>query len=136
MKKTKSSKKNKKPAPWNLKTQVKGALRRLSSRTPAHKECMDNAIHLTIKGPRGGKQYICACCKKTFSAINVQVDHIEEVIPVNRSIDEMTWDEIINRIFCDISLLQVLCKPCHKIKTSKERKARKKYRDSKKSKDL
>ena len=127
-------KKKRKSPPFNLKTQVKGVLRRLSSRSPAHKECMEKAVHPTIKGPRGGKQYICAYCKNTFSANKVQVDHVEEVIPVNRTIDEMTWDEIIDRIFCDVSLLQVLCKLCHKNKTAEERKARKEHRDSQKHK--
>ena len=118
----------KKTPPWNLKTQVKGALRRLSSRSPQHKEAMEKAVHPIIKGPRGGKQYICAKCNKTFSGKNVQVDHKETVIPVNETIEEMSWDEIIKRIFCSSDKLQVLCKQCHKKKTAEERKERKRFK--------
>jgi hypothetical protein len=35
------------------------------------------------------------------------------------------WDVYIDRMFCEIENLQVLCKPCHKIKTDQEKLERK-----------
>jgi 5-methylcytosine-specific restriction endonuclease McrA len=62
------------------------------------------------------KHYKCASCEKEFTSTNVQVDHIEAIGSCS------TWDEFIDRLFCEKENLQVLCKPCHKIKTKKEKK--------------
>ena len=126
----------KKKSTFNLKTVVKGALRRAFARWPAAAEVREDSIHPTIKGPRGGKQYTCSECGKTFGVTKIAVDHLEPVIPLDKTVEEMSWDEVVERMFCDKANLQVLCKEvCHKKKTSEERKARKEYRDSK-QKDL
>ncbi len=123
----------KKKSNFNLKTVVKGSLRRAFARWPAAVEIREEAIHPTIKGPRGGKQYICSDCKNTFGVTKISVDHIDPVIPLGKKIDDMSWDEVVERMFCEKSNLQVLCKEgCHKIKTSVERKKRKEL----KQKDL
>lgn len=119
----------KKKPTFNLKTVVKGSLRRAFARWPPSIEIREDAIHPTIKGPRGGKQYTCACCGKTFGITKIAVDHISSVIPLDKTIDDLSWDEIVARMFCDKSNLQVLCKDvCHKKKTAEERKERKKYK--------
>jgi len=110
------------------KNLIKGAIRRLFARSPQKYECLNKAIHPTIKGPRGGKQYICSTCKKTFSANKVQVDHIDPVIPVNKTINDLDYNMIVARIFCNIKNLQVICTECHKIKTKEERKQRKQHK--------
>ena len=43
---------------------------------------------------------------------------MDHVVPIGT---EKTWDEFIDGLFCEGSNLQVLCVPCHKIKTLKER---------------
>jgi 5-methylcytosine-specific restriction endonuclease McrA len=64
----------------------------------------------------------CAHCKKRFYYKELQVDHI---IPVGSTpgskyaAPEITWDDYIKRMFCDISGLQILCKKCHHLKTYK-----------------
>lgn len=122
----------KKKPTFNLKTVVKGALRRAFVRWPVAMEVREDAIHPTIKGPRGGKQYICAGCGKTFGITKIAVDHISPIISLDKTINDYTWDEIVERMFCDKSNLQVLCKEnCHKKKTAEERKERKKYSDLK-----
>jgi len=68
--------------------------------------------------------YKCASCKKHFVAVDVQVDHIEPVVDPIKGFQ--TWDIFINRIFCEIENLQVLCKGCHKTKTEQEKEERKK----------
>lgn len=128
--------KKRKPVKFNLKTIVKGALRRAFVRSPQCIECRNNAKHPTIKGPRGGAQYVCAICDETFGASNVQVDHIKPAIPVNSSLEEMSWDEIIYNIFCNIKNLQLVCKECHLMKTAEERKERAKFKKLKKNMEV
>jgi 5-methylcytosine-specific restriction endonuclease McrA len=75
-------------------------------------------------GPRGGKYYTCAICGKAFPPSNVQVDHVDPVIPVDRAATDMSWDELINRVFTTEDNLQVICKPDHKKKSALENKER------------
>lgn len=71
---------------------------------------------------RKAKLYHCNHCSKLFTAKHVEVDHISPVVdPV---VGFTTWDEYINRLFCETKNLQVLCKPCHKLKTLGEKQSR------------
>lgn len=101
-----------------------GQLRQLAKYRYENKICLENAVHPTIKGPRGGKQFVCAKCSKVDGAKEFQIDHIEPVIPLNKTQSEMSWDEIIERMFCDLSNLQVLCLDCHHEKTVREKHGR------------
>ncbi len=51
-----------------------------------------------------------------FTAKDVQVDHIKAMGT------GQTWDQWIEGLFCEKENLQVLCKPCHAIKTKEEKK--------------
>jgi 5-methylcytosine-specific restriction endonuclease McrA len=55
--------------------------------------------------------YECALCKKPTRRKDINVDHI---VAIGRF---TTFDLYIERLFCDTSGLQVICKPCHKGKT-------------------
>jgi 5-methylcytosine-specific restriction endonuclease McrA len=68
--------------------------------------------------------YNCAECKQLFVAADVQVDHINPVVDPKTGFT--TWDNFIERMFCEMKNLQVMCKPCHKIKTDQEKLERKK----------
>lgn len=68
--------------------------------------------------------YKCASCKKKFERKAIQVDHINPIVPISAWV--FNWDDYIERMFCSADNLQVLCKPCHKQKTQKENKIRKK----------
>ena len=68
--------------------------------------------------------YKCAECKDLFVATDVQVDHIKPVVDPKKGF--VSWDVYINRMFCEIEDLQVMCKPCHKVKTDSEKLERKK----------
>ena len=92
---------------------LRGGMRRWA---PKH-EALKNAYTTTklSKSKRQAKHYRCASCEEEFTSTNVQVDHRE---PIGKC---KTWDEFIERLFCEVENLQVLCKPCHKEKTKKER---------------
>lgn len=53
---------------------------------------------------------------------NVQVDHIKPVIDPKKGFT--SWDDMIERMFCEEEGLQVLCNDCHRRKTKDERKRR------------
>ena len=61
----------------------------------------------------------CAKCGEGFPEKLTQVDHISPV--VDPTIGFNGWDDFIERLFCEVDNLQVLCKPCHQIKTNEEK---------------
>lgn len=52
----------------------------------------------------------------------VAVDHIEPI--VDPAVGFTTWDEVIDKMFCEKEGLQLLCPDCHDHKTADERKIR------------
>lgn len=108
-------------------------IRRVFSRSELRYEVLKDALSKK-KGPRGGKQYTCAKCRKSFGLRQIEVDHINPVVPLTKTIHEMRIATIVNRRFCSKKNLQVLCKECHKAKTKKETAIRAKNRRVKKKK--
>lgn len=100
-------------------------------------------IALCLKDSRRGRgEYECAVCKQIVPATikvggrrvkNVHVDHINPI--VDPAIGFVSYDELIERMFCESPNLQVLCTECHTIKTdaekalAKERRAKQKELD-------
>jgi 5-methylcytosine-specific restriction endonuclease McrA len=96
---------------------ITSALRSAMRRWPPKWDALREAFTCTKKNnktKRLAKHYKCATCKKEYTSTNVQVDHI---IPIGSC---KSWDEFIERLFCEKDNLQVLCKLCHKKKTKKE----------------
>lgn len=92
-------------------TFAKGALRRASLMWKPISECRRLA-----RVERG--LYLCAICKGHFPAKQTQVDHRESVISVTEG--WQGWDTYIERLFCDVENLDLLCKNCHEAKTTME----------------
>jgi len=67
---------------------------------------------------RMAQHYRCRLCLCEFPASTVEVDHITPVVGAGGF---TTWDDYIENMFCDKDNLQVVCKPCHKIKSKQER---------------
>ena len=106
---------------------VTSALRAASRRWPPKFKALKEAFVGRKTNKKTGKlamHYKCAKCKKHFVATDVQVDHVLPV--VDPKVGFVGWDSFIDRIFCEIENLQVLCKPCHKVKTEEEKAERKK----------
>lgn len=68
------------------------------------------------KSGRVAKHYECALCGGEFPQSGVQVDH---KVPIGST---ASWDEFVEKLFCESDNLQVLCIPCHKKKTKKDNK--------------
>ena len=107
---------------YNENSRIIGALRSVAKFHPNVQETLNSAIHPTEKGKRGGSLFICNECGLCFTRKEVQVDHIDPVVPVDREI--VDWNEYIERLFCSTDKLQVLCKPCHQIKCNEENEER------------
>jgi 5-methylcytosine-specific restriction endonuclease McrA len=113
--------------PARYKSFIMSALRR------AQWPCKFGAILVARRGkginPATGRQcflHECEECHQLFPAKEVRADHIKPIVPVT-GFD--TWDKTIERLFCEIEGFQVLCVPCHKVKTDIENKQRKANKD-------
>lgn len=118
--------------------QIKGAIRRTFRLSPQMEEVTKAArVELPPKikkdgdpGKKNQVRYTCGICKQLFQQANIQVDHIEPVVPLWKPEAEMTYDQIVRGVFCNISNLQVICSTplkrnngfpsCHKLKTDEE----------------
>ncbi len=72
------------------------------------------------KGPnkRLKYEYKCNECKIYYPNKQIQVDHLKPVGPLT---DLSQLVGYVERLFCEASGLQVLCKTCHQKKTTKSR---------------
>lgn len=61
------------------------------------------------------------------------MDHVSPVIDPVKGFT--TWDDFINRMFCDELGFQCLCVDCHNLKTKAENKVRREYKKLDKLKD-
>jgi len=81
--------------------------------------------HINTKTGRLASFYRCAICQDCFVAKDVHVDHI---VPVVGACGFTSWDDFIERLFCESDNLRVLCKPCHKNVTLSENAERRQYK--------
>jgi hypothetical protein len=72
------------------------------------------------KGKRNGYLYDCNICKQAFKKDDINVDHISPKVPIGSKKYDFDIYEYYDRVNCSIDNLQVLCKECHKAKTSTE----------------
>jgi hypothetical protein len=115
------------------KYKIKSAFRQLFFRSGTYAGCLQLALS-ELKGPRGGKLSVCAECGGSFSQGSMAVDHIEPVVPIGLTVNDMSVKEIYDAVFCKgfenpQDNLQALCKKkktstiklCHDIKSAEER---------------
>lgn len=125
----------KKPSSNKERNLIKGALRRVFSRSELRRQAQDAALLKDYHDPsrkrvtRWGK---CSSCQKLEPLYLLVVDHKEPVVPIDSSLDEMDWNTVVDRLWCDEKNLQAICKPCHHSKSALETKERAKIKKLKK----
>ena len=115
-----------------LTYEIIGAIKRTFSRGKFAKAFKSARVLKGVKGPRGGKMVECADCKQPVSFSTSQMDHIDPCTPVMISQKVMSFAMLFERTFCEDTNLQLLCVPCHKIKSKKELGERVRWRKLKK----
>lgn len=104
-------------------------LRRGTMRWPPRTECLNKAKttkKINPKTKRLAQHFKCKACKKDFPAKEVVVDHIEPVVDIKKGFEN--FDTYIERMYCSVKNLQVLCKDCHEEKSRGEKELRKQYK--------
>lgn len=99
---------------------IKGGLRSISVRWPPRYKCLNEAKRGKKINPASGRlaeHYECNRCHQLFPGKEIEVNHIEPVVPLSGF---RSWDETVNRMFCEAPGLEAVCKPCHKLITKKE----------------
>ena len=105
---------------------ISSLLRRGTMRWPPANQCLRAAKRGKKINPLTGRMaehYECAECHQLFPLKQVCKDHILPVVDSNGSF--VDWNTYIERMFCPVDKLQVLCSSCHDLKSSKERIKRK-----------
>lgn len=128
----------KKPRTFNLKQYLKNGIRRLSYRHPQRSEAAKLVrIPAPADWPNKRVKWVapCAICKQLFELGDMQVDHINPIIPISG------WPEapkselyehngmpdmnvLVYRTFVSADKLQLVCTIDHKVKSKLENVAR------------
>ena len=101
---------------------IASVLRSGSRRWPPKYQCLADAKTEKKINPKTGRlaqHFQCASCKEEFTSTNVEVDHRLPVVQPHMGFE--SWDLFIERLYCGQDNLQVLCKPCHALKTKQEK---------------
>ncbi len=125
----------KKPETAKERNLIKGSIRRVFSRSELRRQAIAKAqcAHRDPNRKRVTKWGRCEQCQTLTPLYLMEVDHILPVIPLDKTLDDMTWDEVVESLWCDSKNLQAICKDCHKLKTKEERRLRKAQNVKKKS---
>lgn len=109
---------------------IKGGIRRVFSRSELRRSIINESrrSYTDASKPRVKNWSACPDCDTFIPTYLMEVDHVFPVVPITMSLEDMTWDEIVNRIWCAPENLKAICKDCHKIKTKAETKERALYR--------
>lgn len=78
--------------------------------------------------------YTCNICKCDMKNGEFLADHKDPVVPF-AGWNGKDWTQYIERMFCDSKGFQIICKPCHDVKTETEIQIRKMYRQKKKDEE-
>jgi 5-methylcytosine-specific restriction endonuclease McrA len=99
---------------------IRSALRQKSRWWKPITECKMKARR-AYKGPskRQKFEYQCNSCKEWFPEKQINVDHIKPAGSLNCKEDLAGF---VERLFCELDNLQVLCEKCHDVKTKLEKK--------------
>ena len=100
---------------------LRSGFRDMSRRWPPIVRLALQRARRPYKGPnkRQKWEYGCAFCGGWFKGDEVKVDHIQPTGSLK------SWDDVrgfLERLFCEVDGLRVLCEPCHATRTDNDRR--------------
>lgn len=110
---------------------VKGALRRVFSRSDLRRQVIDRSIardYTDTTRPRVKTWCLCILCAQLIPKSYMVCDHVLPIIAIRETLSDLSWDELIDRLWCSEQNLMAICESCHKVKTLAENKLRRKYK--------
>lgn len=110
---------------------IKGAIRRVFSRSELRREALKTSIvsgHVDTSRKRVKTWCKCAECGELDAVSNMECDHRIPIIQLSKTLTDYSWDDIVNRVWCDPSNLQIICVTCHRKKTLGEQQQRRAYK--------
>lgn len=115
---------------------LKGAIRRVFSRSDLRKAVLEATVVMYSDATRVRvKRWSrCESCTKLVPTYLIDVDHKIPIVLPDESLEDLTWDQVINRVWCERENLQGICEECHDNKTREENKLRVAARKAKKAK--
>ena len=106
-----------------LMGRIRSALRRISMYYEPIKQAKDK-VRKSVRGRRHKYEYQCCECSGWFKSKEVEVNH---KIPAGSLKSFKDLPKFCERLFCeDVNGYEVVCKPCHKQISKKQREERKK----------
>ena len=107
---------------------IKGAIRRVFSRSEIRRKIVELTVVQHTDDSRKRVKNWCKCpvCKQFIPKSYMQVDHVIPIVGITETLDDLSWDTVIDRIWCEENNLMAICKDCHKQKTKEENKQRRK----------
>lgn len=114
---------------------LKGAIRRVFSRSELRIKVLNtaNIEHFDATRPRVKNWSLCPSCDKKTPRYLMQVDHHVPIVPLTSTLEAMDWDTVVDRTWCEENNLKPICKECHNVKSTQERKERTRNKRSKKN---
>ena len=109
---------------------IKGALRRVFARSELHGRIIDRCKvkHHDPKRPKVQTWCRCEKCGKFEAKSYMDVDHIKPLVAIYEVASDLSIEQLIARLWCEESNLQLLCPDCHDEKTQTENKARREHK--------
>lgn len=115
---------------------IKGALRRVFSRSDLRKAALDSTrLTYEYSDPnhkRVKKWSECFNCDMIVPTYTIDVDHTFPIVPVDKESFDLSPNELVDAMWCDPNNLRPFCKTCHTEKTQAENKLRRENRKKRK----
>ena len=118
---------------------IVSAMKRVFSRSPTANSFLrtyrTEEAWFKQNGERAKKPHVfypCFKCGGIFKSNDVQIDHIDPVIPLNIPSKHFSYDSLAERLFCEEQNLQILCKQCHTEKSQIENSIRREWKHKEK----
>jgi len=109
--------------PARFRSFIVSALRKCSSRWGPRTQCKKAARHREKLPNATGRLVFHSRCAHCMALIPETLSVVDHIFPVvDPAIGFTTFDEYIERMYCEQEGFQVLCQNCHSEKTEGERK--------------